>query len=1049
VTINGDVNLSAINAVTRIGPGTSFATARMANTSTEIGFLAGATMTGTILLEGAATGTRFIGMSAPGAVTIGATSVIRSETGLGGNTQIGVGNNFFSAMALTNQGLISSQVSGRTITINAASLANTGTGKLAASNGGILTIAPTGAWTNSGTIELSTGGIVNLSGTFDATGGIGTFSNTGGTVNITGTINAGSGANTLTLNNSTGSWTLAGGTISGGALSFAGGASLLINANPNNLLTGVTINGDVNLSALNAVTRIGPGTNFTTAHLANQSTEIGFLAGATMNSTILMEGAATGTRFIGMSAPGAVTIGAPGVIRSETGLGANAQIGIGNHFFSAMALTNAGLISSQVSGRTITINAASLANTGTGKLAASNGGILTIAPTVAWTNGGTIELSTAGIVNLSGTFDATGGIGTFNNTGGTVNITGTINAGSGANTLTLNNATGSWTLAGGIISGGALSFAGGASLLISTGTNNLLTGVTINGDVNLSALNAVTRIGPGTTFTTAHLANQSTEIGFLAGATMNGTILLEGAATGTRFIGMSAVGAVTIGAPGVIRSETGLGGNAQIGIGNNFFSAMALTNAGLISSQVSGRTITINASSLTNTGGLEAINGGILAISPAAAWTNAGSISVGATPSIVNLSGTFDVTGGIGTWSNAGGTVNINGTINNTGSTTTLNNRTGSWTLNGGTFSGGTLAFADGKTLLFSNTSNNSIISGVTVNGDLTFNVSNARARIEGGSTFATAHLSESNTELGFAPGSTLTGTILFEGAAGGTRFVSMNGTAGMLTIGAAGVLRAETGVGGNAFIGGGNSYAGAMTLVNGGTISSQVSGRSITINSASMSNTGTLSATNGGTLLIPRGYIQTAGVTRLGGGTLTAQTGIINDTLQLNAGMLEGFGSIVANVSLSGVIDPTVGAASGLAINGDLMFGTNVELRFAVGGTAKGTEYDFLSEAGTVPLTLDGTLKLSLANGFTPAFSDTFTILTSNANLVGTFDNIVSGARLATSDGLSTFVVTYGGQSVVLSAFLVPEPGAGVLIAIGAGIHLVRRRARACRSAA
>ncbi len=223
-------------------------------------------MNGTILLEGATAGNRFIGMSAAGAVAIGATGVIRSETGLGGNTQIGVGNNFFSAMALTNGGLISSQGTGRTITINAATLANIGTGKLAASDGGILTIAPAGTWTNGGTIELSAGGIVNLSGTFDATGGIGTFNNTGGTVNVTGTINAGGGANTLTLNSATGSWTLSGGTISGGEVSFTGGTSLLINSNTNNLLTGVTINGDVNLSVSNAVTRIGPRTTFTTAH---------------------------------------------------------------------------------------------------------------------------------------------------------------------------------------------------------------------------------------------------------------------------------------------------------------------------------------------------------------------------------------------------------------------------------------------------------------------------------------------------------------------------------------------------------------------------------------------------------------------------------------------------------------------------------------------------------------------------------------------------------------------------------------------------------------
>ena len=47
-----------------------------------------------------------------------------------------------------------------------------------------------------------------------------------------------------------------------------------------------------------------------------------------------------------------------------------------------------------------------------------------------------------------------------------------------------------------------------------------------------------------------------------------------------------------------------------------------------------------------------------------------------------------------------GGTVNLTGTLNNTGATLTLNATTGSWNLAGGTINGGTLAFADGQTLL-------------------------------------------------------------------------------------------------------------------------------------------------------------------------------------------------------------------------------------------------------------------------------------------------------------------------------------------------------------
>src|SRR6185436_7248885 len=151
-------------------------------------------------------------------------------------------------------------------------------------------------------------------------------------------------------------------------------------------------------------------------------------------------------RYVGMSTAGSLTVGASGVIKTVAGLGTDAFVGVGFNNTAAMALTNNGLISSQVSGRTLTVNpVTSFANGATGTLEAKSGGILTIAPTGAWTNAGMINVNAA-TVNLGGTFNATGGIGTWSNTGGTVNVTGTItNTG---NTLTLNNATGSWSMAG-------------------------------------------------------------------------------------------------------------------------------------------------------------------------------------------------------------------------------------------------------------------------------------------------------------------------------------------------------------------------------------------------------------------------------------------------------------------------------------------------------------------------------------------------------------------------------------------------------------------------
>ena len=200
------------------------------------------------------------------------------------------------------------------------------------------------------------------------------------------------------------------------------------------------------------------------------------------------------------------------------------------------------------------------------------------------------------------------------------------------------------------------------------------------------------------------------------------------------------------------------------------------------------------------------------------------------------------------------------------------------------------------------------------------------------------------------------------------------------------------------------------------------------------------MEAINGGILSRSGGYTQTAGVTRVSGGTLTA--GGVNNTIQINGGTLEGHGSIVARVSASGVIDPTVGTG-GLAISGDLSLAATSDFRFEIGGATQGTQFDFLSEAGTVALTLDGTLNLTLANGFTPAASDTFTIMTSNQAIAGQFSNVIGG-RVVTSDGMSSFGVSVVGNNVILNSFVIPEPSSALLVAAGLGILGLRRKRRA-----
>ena len=211
-------------------------------------------------------------------------------------------------MTLVNQGLISAEVSGKTVTVSATSFTNNGTAH--ALNGAILSISSAN-WSSTATIA-ETNSVLNLGGTF-VTAGL-NVQQTGGTVNLTGTLNN-TGA-TLTLNATTGSWNLAGGTISGGTLAFADSQTLFVTASGSNRLVGVTVNGDLTLSQNSAVVRFNNVTLNGTAHLTNSSS-IAFEGTQSLNSGTISFDDATGN-VVEMQAAGTLTVGAAAAIRGNT-----------------------------------------------------------------------------------------------------------------------------------------------------------------------------------------------------------------------------------------------------------------------------------------------------------------------------------------------------------------------------------------------------------------------------------------------------------------------------------------------------------------------------------------------------------------------------------------------------------------------------------------------------------------------------------------------------------------------------------------------------------
>jgi hypothetical protein len=165
------------------------------------------------------------------------------------------------------------------------------------------------------------------------------------------------------------------------------------------------------------------------------------------------------------------------------------------------------------------------------------------------------------------------------------------------------------------------------------------------------------------------------------------------------------------------------------------------------------------------------------------------------------------------------------------------------------TLAGGALANSviDGSRLGF--TSLGGTLSGVTVSGDVNLSADNSQVLIAGGTTFANAHMLGNYSGIGFAPGQTLSGNILFEGSGTGYRTVEMNGTNGLFTIGPSGAIKTASDFKGSGQIGINYRFGGSMTLVNQGLISSETNGQSIFLLTPSQTNSGTIQAINGGAI--------------------------------------------------------------------------------------------------------------------------------------------------------------------------------------------------------
>jgi fibronectin-binding autotransporter adhesin len=681
--------------------------------------------------------------------------------------------------------------------------------------------------TNQSTIQgsgvIGNGGLTLVSsGTIDgntATGG-GMVLN-GNSVTNTGSMEATSGGE-LTLNttvvNTGGSITASGAgsvvnlinaSITGGTLTASGGGTF--DPTGNTTLSGVTLSSGTNYPVLNgtSTTIAAPFVNNGTIQItggAGNNAVLQFASNATLGGTVTLATATGGGNADIQQAVNGVTLTTTGTVQ---GAGI-----IGN---GGLSLTNSGTIDANTSAGTagLLLNGGAITNTGT--LEATNGGTLTLNTTVVNT-GANIKASGAGSVLSLINASITGG--TLTASGG-----GVIDP------------TGSDTLSG-------VTIASGTIYPIATGNATFLTGpITNKGTIQING-------GAG----------NNSVLDLNNNVTLAGTVTLATAAGGGNADIQQAANGVTLTTTGTVQGA-GIIGNG----------GLSLTNSGTIDANTTAGTagLLLNGGAISNTGLLEATNGGALTIAGTTVTnTGAGNITASGAGSVVSLSNA-SITGGTLTASGGGAL-----------------NPTGSETLTGVTISAGTIYPVVGGTVT-------NLYGPITNNGTI---------QILGGNG--------NNSVVQLGSNVTLGGTVTLSTAAGGGNAYIQQAVNGV-TLTNAGTTQGS-GIIGN----------GGLALINEtkGVIDANASGTGISTQlllntSGGITNTGLLEATSGNTLEIQAGVVNTNGnITASGTNSVVNLNNatVTGGTLNSSGG---GFVNAGNSTTLNGVTisaGSTVAAANG-----------------------------------------------------------------------------------------------------------------------------------------